>query len=81
MCHISPDEKNGLAAASIIIHEIKKINDTATIVIYSNSFKNNRDTLRVLKKKINGWLISIIFFTHDNDSIWAKPTVIKDSDC
>jgi hypothetical protein len=76
---ISPEDKKGLASASILIHEIKKINDTATIVIYSNSFKNNWDTLRVLKQK-DQWLVDFNYlFTHDNDSIWAKKPEIKDS--
>lgn len=72
------DEKKGLAEASINIHNVNKINDTATIVIYSNSFKNDWDTLRVIKQN-DQWLVDFnYYFTHDSDSSLALP-VLKDS--
>jgi hypothetical protein len=72
--NMPPEEKKGLASASIIIHERKPINDTATIVIYSNSFKNNKDTLKVLKQG-NDWLVDFSYlFNHSKDSIWIQPT-------
>ena len=75
---LPPDERKGLAGASINIHNINKLNDTATIVIYSNSFKNDWDTLRVIKQKEN-WLVDFNYiFTHGADSSLAVP-VLKDS--
>lgn len=72
------DEKKGLAEASINIHNVSKINDTATIVIYSNSFKNDWDTLRVIKQK-DQWLVDFnYYFTHDSDSSLAVPD-LKDN--
>lgn len=77
---LSPEEKKGLADASIIIKELKRTSDTSTIVIYANSFKNNEDTLRVLKKG-EQWLVDLNYlFTHDSDSIWQQaPVIINDS--
>lgn len=72
--NLSPEEKKGLAGASINIHDVSRpVKDSVTIVIYSNSFKNNRDTLKVLKQ--NGkWLVDFDYlFTHDTDSL-AMPS-------
>jgi len=67
--NLSPEEKSGLARASIIIHDVNRLNDSTTIVIYSNSFKNNRDTLRAVRQ--NGeWLVDFNYlFNHDLDTL------------
>lgn len=69
---LSSEEKKGLAGATINIHGVKKVNDSATVVIYSNSFKNNWDTLRVLRH--NGeWLVDFNYlFTHDSDTLFLS---------
>jgi hypothetical protein len=79
--NLSAEEKKGLADASIIIHNRIPVNDSTTIVIYSNSYKNNRDTLRALK--LNGrWLVDFNYlFDHDMDTLMNsrinKPDSIK----
>jgi hypothetical protein len=62
------DTKNGYRSSSINIHEVKPLNDSTTIVIYSNSFKNDHDTLKV--SKVNGqWLIDLKYlYEHDMDT-------------
>lgn len=69
---LNPDEKRGLASASIIMHDTQRPNDSTTIVVYSNSFKKNLDTLRALR--INGvWLVDFNYlFTHDSDTLFQK---------
>lgn len=53
----TPDEKQGLWDASINIHSRKLLNDSTSIIIYSNSFyKDNKDTLKVVKKD-GQWLV------------------------
>jgi len=76
--NLLPEEKKGLAAASINIHTITRVNDSTTVVIYSNSYKNNWDTLRALK--VNGkWLVDFNYlFDHDMDTLMRSP-VNKDS--
>ncbi|MBL7743274.1 MAG: DUF4878 domain-containing protein [Chitinophagaceae bacterium] len=71
--NLSAEEKKGLAAASIIVHSITRVNDSATVVIYSNSFKKNQDTLRALR--VNGnWLVDFNYlFDHDKDTLINKP--------
>lgn len=77
--NLSQDERRGLAGASINIHTVKPVNDSITIVIYSNSFKNNWDTLKVLKIK-GQWLVDFKYlFDHDNDTLMTHPVNKPDS--
>ena len=54
------------------------MNDSTTILIYSNSFKNDHDTLKILR--INSqWLVDFKYlYEHDSDTLMSKP-IIKDS--
>lgn len=55
--------------ASIRIHDNRKVNDSTTILIYSNSFKNDPDTLKIVKVN-NQWLVDLKYlFQHATDSI------------
>lgn len=63
---LSSDEKQGLWDASINIHSRKLVNDSTSIIIFSNSFhKENTDTLKLVKQ--NGqWLVDFKYlFNHD----------------
>lgn len=73
------ETKYGYRSASIHIHEISHLlKDSVSVVVYSNSLMNNRDTLKVVKK--NGqWLIDLKFlYEHDADTIKSVP-LLKDS--
>ncbi|MCH5714976.1 hypothetical protein [Niabella hibiscisoli] len=63
---LSSDEKQGLWDASINIHSRKLVNDSTSIIIYSNSFhKENQDTLKVVKKE-GKWLVDFKYlFDHE----------------
>jgi hypothetical protein len=74
-----PEEKKGLADASINIHTINRVNDSTTIVIYSNSFKNNWDTLKAVRQS-GQWLIDFNYlFEHDLDTLKNSPVNKPDS--
>jgi Domain of unknown function (DUF4878) len=74
---LSSDEKAGLASASINIHNVNPVNDSTTIIIYSNSFKNDKDTLKVVKIK-GQWLVDFNYlFEHDKDTLNKQPPVHK----
>ena len=76
--NISQSEKDGYRASNINIHNVSDVNDSTTIVIYSNSYKKDHDTLKVLKVN-NQWLIDLKYlFEHDADTISVK-RIIKDS--
>jgi Domain of unknown function (DUF4878) len=67
---IDADTKNGYRSSSIHIHNVTyPVKDSVTVVIYSNSFKNDHDTLKVLKQ--NGqWLVDLKYlYDHDTDSL------------
>lgn len=72
--------KDGYRTASIRILSSEIINpsDSTTIVVYSNSFKNDPDTLRVLR--VNGqWLVDLKYlYEHDMDTTAKKP-LLNDS--
>lgn len=77
--NIDPDTRKGYQNASIRIYSpVKEINDSVSIIIYSNSFKNDPDTLRVLR--LNGqWLVDLKYlYEHDADTLNVKP-VEKDT--
>ncbi|MGE9312107.1 hypothetical protein ACLOAU_10685 [Niabella sp. CJ426] len=63
---LSSDEKQGLWDASINIHSRKLVNDSTSIIVYSNSFhKENQDTLKVVKKE-GKWLVDFKYlFDHE----------------
>jgi len=71
--------KDGYRSASINIHEVSEpIKDSVTIVIYSNSFKNDHDTLKVLNMS-GKWLVDLKYlYQHDEDTTLNK-FLIKDS--
>lgn len=54
----SPDEKRYYSEASINIHGIRQVSDSATVVHYSNSFKKIKDSLKVVKLN-DRWLIDL----------------------
>lgn len=66
---LSSDEKQGLWDASINIHSRKLINDSTSIIVYSNSFhKENTDTLKVVR--VDGkWLVDFKYLFNQNDSL------------
>jgi hypothetical protein len=68
------ETKYNYRKASIHIHDISyPVKDSVTVVIFSNSFKNDHDTLKVVKK--NGqWLVDFKYlFQHDSDTTLPKP--------
>ena len=62
--------KNGYREATIrILNVTNAVKDSVTIVIYSNSYKNDPDTLKVLKTK-GQWLIDLKYlYEHDMDTM------------
>ena len=66
---LSKDEKEAYKGSTIRIHENRKVNDSATIITYSNSYRNKIDSLKVVK--LNGkWLVDFKYiFNHKIDSL------------
>jgi len=66
--HLSSDEKSKLKSASLRFFDTKQVNDSTTVTVFANSYKNDMDTLRIIRK--NGqWLVDLKYlFEHDMDS-------------
>jgi PBP1b-binding outer membrane lipoprotein LpoB len=55
---LSSEERRLYRESSINIHDIRQVNDTITIVHYSNSYKKIKDSLKVIMH--NGqWLVDL----------------------
>lgn len=69
---LTPDEKQGLFDASVNIHSRSLVNDSTSIIVFSNSFhKENQDTLKVVKKQ-GRWQVDFKYlFDHDQDELTA----------
>ena len=68
--HLDPATKEKYRGASIRIHQpVTYLNDSTTIVIFSNSYKNDLDTLRVCRHDGN-WLVDLkyLFESHSSPS-------------
>jgi hypothetical protein len=68
--------KDGYRAASIRFPgDMVNINDSTSIIIFSNSFKNDPDTLRLVRMN-NNWLVDLKYlYQHDMDTINNKPAI------
>ncbi len=53
---MSPADKQGYRDASINIHNVQTLNDSTTIVNYSNSYKKEKNDLKVVRQN-GAWLV------------------------
>ncbi|MBC7947129.1 MAG: DUF4878 domain-containing protein [Chitinophagaceae bacterium] len=66
---MQPEDKAKYKTASINIHEIQRQNDSTTIVHYSNTYRNQRDSLKVIRYA-GKWLVDFKYiFKHKPDSL------------
>jgi alpha-acetolactate decarboxylase len=58
-------EKDNYKGSTIVIHSSTNLNDSVAVVIYSNSYKNDHDTLRIAKSN-GAWLVDLKYlYEHD----------------
>lgn len=63
---MNPEDKRGYRESSINIHSVTPLNDSVTLINYSNSYKNKKDSLKVIR--YNGqWLVDLKY------SFYQKP--------
>lgn len=66
---LSPDEKKKYREASIRIHERRALNDSTSIIHYSNSYRQRKDSLLLVKVE-DRWLVDFKYiFPHKTDSL------------
>jgi len=61
--HMSQANRVGYHNASIQIHNTREVNDSTRIITYSNSFKNQKDSLKLVRVN-NQWLVDLKFTFH-----------------
>lgn len=66
---LSPEEKSKYRESTIRIHQTRRLNDSASVIIYSNSFRNQQDSLLVINEK-GRWMVDFKYiFQHKTDSL------------
>jgi hypothetical protein len=67
--NLPPEDKKAYKSASIrFLKETHELNDSTTIIHYSNSYKNKPDSLKIIR--INGqWFVDLNFTFQPKDSI------------
>ncbi len=65
---LTQEEKEKYKEASIRIFQNRALNDSTSMIYYSNSYRNQKDSLKVIKA--NGkWLVDFKYFFHKTDSL------------
>ena len=65
---LTKEEKQKYQEASIRIHQNRQLNDSTSMVYYSNSYRNQTDSLKVIKTD-GKWLVDFKNFFHKTDSL------------
>ena len=65
---MTKEEKEKYQEASIRIHQNRKLNDSTSMIYYSNSYRNETDSLKVIKMA-GQWLVDFKYFFHKTDSL------------
>ncbi|MCC7402190.1 MAG: hypothetical protein IT214_11970 [Chitinophagaceae bacterium] len=73
---LSDSTKDGYRESSINIHLVNPVNDSTTVVVYSNSFMKDKDTLKVCRLH-QQWLVDLKYiFEHNMDTLINKQNKI-----
>ncbi len=58
--HMNLSDKAGYREASITIHNIASLNDSTTVVHYSNTYKKKSDSIKVVRHN-GAWLVDLAY--------------------
>jgi hypothetical protein len=64
---MNSEDKRGYRESSINIHDIQSVNDSVTIIHYSNSYKKVPESLKVVRRN-NNWLVDLKYSFTPADS-------------
>jgi len=65
--HMNKEDKRGYREASITFYDTREVNDSVAIINYSNSYKNQKDSLRVLRSG-GTWLVDLKYSFPQTDT-------------
>jgi hypothetical protein len=76
---LTGEERRDYREATINIHEVNPVNDSTTVIIFSNSYKKDKDTLKVVKVN-SQWLVDFKYlFQHAADTLHSNTSHNPDS--
>lgn len=65
--HMNRDDKRGYHEASITLYDTRQVNDTVSVINYSNTYKKQKDSLRVVRS--NGtWVVDLKYSFPQTDT-------------
>jgi hypothetical protein len=56
--HMNVTDQRGYRESTIRIYDTRKLNDSVSIVTYSNTYKNQKDSLKVVRQN-GSWLVDL----------------------
>lgn len=66
--NLDPSIKDSYKGSTIIIKNTNEINDSVSVIVYANSYKNDNDTLKVIRKD-GQWLVDFKYlYLHDSEN-------------
>lgn len=65
--HNDVTEQRGLRESSILIHDTRKLNDSTSVIAYSNSFKKRRQVVKAVRQG-GAWLVDFKYTFQNADS-------------
>ena len=76
---LTGEERRDYRESTINIHNVNPVSDSVSVIIYSNSYKKDHDTLKVVK--INDqWLVDFKYlFQHNADTLETNVSLNPDS--
>ena len=76
---LTGEERRDYRESTINIHNVNPVSDSVSVIIYSNSYKKDHDTLKVVK--INDqWLVDFKYlFQHSADTLETNVSLNPDS--
>jgi hypothetical protein len=65
--HMNKEDKRGYREASITLFDTREVNDSVAIIKYSNTFKKQKDSMRVVRMD-GTWLVDLKFSFPQTDT-------------
>jgi hypothetical protein len=65
--HLNSEDKRGYREASITLYDTRQLNDSVSIINYSNSYKKQKDSLRVVRSG-GVWVVDLKYSFPQTDT-------------
>ena len=63
--HMNVTDQRGYRESTIRIYDTRKVNDSISIITYSNTYKNQKDSIKVVRQNGN-WLVDLKYSFPNN---------------